>query len=67
MVGGEKCKESKVATVMTSLRGGEKRKQLKKKITDTVSTEEIEVAMQGGSPLKVRNKVLTRGDLVWLD
>ena len=50
LVSGEKRKQSKkVAEVNASPRGGEKRKRTKKTITDTASTEEIEVVMGGFS------------------
>jgi len=47
---GEKRKQGeKSAEVNTSPRGGEKRKQMKKTITNAASTEEIKVAMGGFS------------------
>ena len=50
---GEKCKESETSVsatmVMTSPRGGEKRKRLKRAVANAASTEEIEEVLGGFS------------------
>ena len=47
---GEKWKESeKMVEMNTSLRGGEKHKQMKKTVANATSTKEIEIAMGGFS------------------
>ena len=51
LASGEKRKESKMSAtvVVTSLRGGEKRKRMRRAVADMASTEEIEEALGGFS------------------
>jgi len=58
-VSGEKRKQGeKSAEMNMSLRGGEKRKQMKKAIANATSTKEIEVVLEG---------TLVAGPLTWPD